>query len=109
MRAVLVEATERLEHLREIAGQVGSACDDRGDDRSPTRAVCSAAECLRAPTPAAVKAAVSIHTFADWDNPAPGVFGADLVVHSGPPTHRRHTQTATFRDTLAARPNPHDF
>ena len=52
----------------------------------------------RAPPSAAVKAAVSIRTFADWDNPAPGFFEADLVAHSGPSAHGRFIQTLTLTD-----------
>ncbi len=52
----------------------------------------------RAPPSAAVKAAVPIRTFADWDNPAPGFFEADLVAHSGPSAHGRFIQTLTLTD-----------
>lgn len=52
----------------------------------------------RAPPSAAVKAAVPIRTFTDWDNPAPGFFEADLVAHSGPSAHGRFIQTLTLTD-----------
>lgn len=52
----------------------------------------------RAPPSAAVKAAVPIRTFSDWDDPAPGFFEADLVAHSGPSAHGRFIQTLTLTD-----------
>ena len=52
----------------------------------------------RAPPSAAVKAAVPIRTFSDWDDPAPGFFEADLVAHSGPSAHGRFIQTLTLTE-----------
>ncbi len=52
----------------------------------------------RAPPSAAVKAAVPVRTFADWGDPLPGFFEADLVAHSGPSADGRFVQTLTLTD-----------
>ena len=63
----------------------------------------------RAPPSAAVKAAVPIRTFADWDNPAPGFFEADLVAHSGPSAHGRFIQTLTLAGISSGGLRPRRF
>lgn len=50
-----------------------------------------------APSPA-IRRAVPIRTYADWDNPPPGFFEADLVSHSGPMTSGSFAQTLVLTD-----------
>jgi len=46
----------------------------------------------------AVKRAVAIRTFADWNDPAPGFVEADLVAHSGPTARGSFLQTLVLTD-----------
>lgn len=100
MLPVLVEAMERHGHvtleptIRSGVLAMSAATIDRRLE--PFRE--GAKRRRRAPPSAAVKAAVPIRTFTDWDNPAPGFFEADLVAHSGPSAHGRFIQTLTLTD-----------
>jgi hypothetical protein len=46
----------------------------------------------------AIRRAVPIRTYADWDDPPPGFFEADLVSHSGPLTSGSYAQTLVLTD-----------
>lgn len=100
MLPVLVEAMERHGHvslepkIRSGVLAISAATIDRrlGAFRE------GAKRRRRAPPSAAVKAAVPIRTFTDWDNPGPGFFEADLVAHSGPSAHGRFIQTLALTD-----------
>lgn len=100
MLPVLVEAMERFGHvslepkIRSGVLAMSAATIDRRLE--PFRE--GAKRRRRAPPSAAVKAAVSVRTFTDWDNPEPGFFEADLVAHSGPSAHGRFIQTLTLTD-----------
>jgi len=100
MLPVLVEAMERHGHvtleptIRSGVLAMSAATIDRRLE--PFRE--GAKRRRRAPPSAAIKAAVPIRTFTDWDNPAPGFFEADLVAHSGPSAHGRFIQTLTLTD-----------
>ena len=100
MLPVLVEAMERHGHvtfepaIRSGVLAMSAATIDRRLE--PFRE--GAKRRRRAPPSAAVKAAVPIRTFTDWDDPAPGFFEADLVTHSGPSAHGRFIQTLTLTD-----------
>jgi hypothetical protein len=100
MLPVLVEAMERHDHVSwEPKTRLGvlamsAAMIDRRLE--PFRE--GVKRRRRAPPSAAVKAAVPIRTFAEWDDPSPGFFEADLVAHSGPSAHGRFIQTLTLTD-----------
>ena len=46
----------------------------------------------------AIRCAVPIRTYADWDDPPPGFFEADLVSHSGPMASGSFAQTLVLTD-----------
>jgi hypothetical protein len=52
----------------------------------------------RTPPSAAVRRSVPVRTFADWQDPAPGFFEADLVAHSGPTARGSYVQTLVLTD-----------
>ncbi len=52
----------------------------------------------RAPPSAAIRRSVPVRTFADWGDPAPGYFEADLVSHSGPMTRGSYVQILVLTD-----------
>jgi hypothetical protein len=47
---------------------------------------------------AAVRRSVPVRTFADWHDPPPGFFEADLVAHSGPSARGSFVQTLVLTD-----------
>lgn len=100
MLPILVEAMERHGHVKlqqEIRAGVLAMSAATIDRRlEPFRE--GAKRRRRAPPSAVVKQAVPIRTFADWGDPAPGFFEADLVAHSGPSAHGRFIQTLTLTD-----------
>ena len=51
-----------------------------------------------APPSAAIRRAVPVRTFDDWDDPAPGFVEADLVAHSGTTVKGSYVQTLTLTD-----------
>jgi hypothetical protein len=51
-----------------------------------------------APPSAAIRRAVPVRTFDDWDNPAPGFVEVDLVAHSGTTVRGSYVQTLTLTD-----------
>ncbi len=100
MLPVLVESMERHGHLSlEPAIKAGViAMSAATIDRRLEPFRDGAKRRRRAPPSAAVKAAVPIRTFSDWDDPTPGFFEADLVAHSGPSAHGRFIQALTLTD-----------
>jgi hypothetical protein len=52
----------------------------------------------RAVAAAALRRSVPVRTFADWNDPPPGYFEADLVAHSGPRADGSFVQTLTLTD-----------
>ena len=97
----LVEAMERHGHLHlapEVCAgllAISAATIDRAlhHVREP-----GAGRRRRAPPSAAIRRAVPVRTFADWDNPRPGFVEADLVAHSGPVTKGSYLHTLTLTD-----------
>ena len=54
--------------------------------------------CRRMAPSSAIRRAVPIRTYADWNDPPPGFVEADLVAHSGPSTSGSFVQTLVLTD-----------
>src|SRR5690349_20047443 len=99
---ILVEAMERHGHVQlapEVRARLlamSAATIDRalGDVR---RHAGTATRRRSAPS-AAIRRSVPVRTFADWDDPPPGFFEADLVAHSGPVASGSFVQTLVLTD-----------
>ena len=93
---MLIAAMERHGHLAldaQVRGRletVSAATIDR--ILGPVRKQAAGRGRRRTAPSSAVRRAVPIRTYADWDDPSPGFFEADLVSHSGPVTRasRKH-------------------
>jgi hypothetical protein len=75
--------------------------DQRRDDRPDPRAGAQAggrSGRRRTGASSAIRRAVPIRTYADWNDPPPGFFEADLVSHSGPLTSGSFAQTLVLTD-----------
>jgi hypothetical protein len=99
---MLVEAMERHGHLQ-LAAEVrlgvlsmSAATIDRV--LKEPRGAAGTKRRRRAPPSAAIRRSVPVRTFADWGDPAPGYFEADLVSHSGPMTRGSYVQTLVLTD-----------
>lgn len=99
---ILVAAMERHGHLalepvvRERLEVISAATIDR--ILGPVRKQAGGRGRRRAATSSAIRRAVPIRTYADWDDPPPGFFEADLVSHSGPLTSGSFAQTLVLTD-----------
>jgi len=98
----LVEAMERHGHLA-LAPEVrvgvlamSAATIDRALGEVRERA--TGKKRRRRPSSSAVRRSVPVRTFADWQDPAPGFFEADLVAHSGPTARGSFLQTLVLTD-----------
>jgi hypothetical protein len=99
---VLIEAMERHGHLQ-LAPEVRQrllAMSAATIDRAlrEVRGTASGRRRRRTPPSAAVRRSVPVRTFADWQDPAPGFFEADLVAHSGPTSRGSYLQTLVLTD-----------
>ncbi len=99
---VLIEAMERHGHVQ-LAPEVrtgvlamSAATIDRALREVKEKA--TGKRRRRAPPSAAVRRSVPVRTFADWRDPAPGFFEADLVAHSGPTSRGSYVQTLVLTD-----------
>ena len=94
---MLVAAMERHGHLaldplvRERLEAISAATVDR--ILGPVRKQAGDRSRRRTAPSSAIRRAVPIRTYADWDDPPPGFFEADLVSHSGPLTSGSFAQT----------------
>lgn len=99
---MLVAAMERHGHLaldplvRERLEMISAATIDR--ILGPVRKPAGGRGRRRAAPSSAIRRAVPIRTYADWDDPPPGFFEADLVSHSGPLTSGSFAQTLVLTD-----------
>jgi len=99
---MLVAAMERHEHLaldpvvRERLEVISAATPDR--ILGPVRKQAGGRGRRRTAPSSASRRAVPIRTYADWDDPPPGFFEADLVSHSGPLTSGSFAQTLVLTD-----------
>jgi hypothetical protein len=100
---VLVEAMERHGHLQ-LAPEVrtgvlamSAATMDRAL-REVKETATGRKRRRHAPPSAAVRRSVPVRTFADWRDPAPGFFEADLVAHGGPTARGSVVQTLVLAD-----------
>jgi hypothetical protein len=98
----LVDAMERHGHLQ-LAAEVRAgvlAMSAATIDRvlKEPRGAAGVRRRHRSPPSAAVRRSVPVRTFADWGDPAPGYFEADLVSHSGPVTRGSYVQTLVLTD-----------
>ena len=98
----LVEAMERHSHLqlaREVrAGllSISAATIDRA--LREVRGLSGGRARRRTAPSAAVRRAVPVRTFTDWQDPLPGFFEADLVTHSGPRVSGSFIHTLVLTD-----------
>jgi hypothetical protein len=99
---MLVAAMERHGHLtldpvvRERLEAISAATIDR--ILVPVRKQAGGRGRRRTAPSSAIRCAVPIRTYADWDDPPPGFFEADLVSHSGPLTSGSFAQTLVLTD-----------
>ncbi len=99
---VLIAAMERHGHLalddrvRERLGTISAATIDRMLAR--VRKEAGGRGRRRTAPSAAIGRTVPVRTYADWDDPPPGFFEADLVSHSGPLTSGSFAQTLVLTD-----------
>jgi hypothetical protein len=99
---ILVAAMERHRHLaldpvvRERLEVISAATIDR--ILGPVRKQAGDRGRRRTAPSSAVRRAVPIRTYADWNDPPPGFFEADLVSHSGPLTSGSFAQTLVLTD-----------
>jgi hypothetical protein len=99
---VLMTAMERHGHLaldpavRERLEAISAATIDRML-ASVRKEAGSQGRRRRAPS-SAIRRTVAIRTYADWNDPPPGFFEADLVSHSGPLTSGSFAQTLVLTD-----------
>ena len=98
---MMIAAMERHGHLaldaevRARLETISAATIDRA--LAPARAK-TASRRRRVASSPAIRRAVPIRTYADWDDPAPGFMEADLVAHSGPMTSGSFVQTLVLTD-----------
>lgn len=98
---MLIAAMERHGHLaldaevRARLERVSAATIDRM--LAPARAQTSGRRRRVASSPA-IRRAVPIRTYADWNDPPPGFMEADLVAHSGPSASGSFVQTLVLTD-----------
>ena len=99
---ILLEAMERRDHLRltkTVRSQllrISPATIDRA--LHDIREAAGGRHRRRAAPSAAIRRSVPIRTFADWHDPPPGFFEADLVAHSGPSARGSFVQTLVLTD-----------
>jgi hypothetical protein len=99
---MLVAAMERHGHLaldpavRERLEAVSAATIDR--ILAPVRQEAGSRGRRRRAPSSEIRRAVPIRTYADWNDPPPGFFEADLVSHSGPLTSGSFAQTLVLTD-----------
>ncbi|TKA93811.1 transposase, partial [Cereibacter changlensis] len=99
---MLVAAMERHGHLaldpavRERLEVISAATIDR--ILAPVRREAGSRGRRRRAASSEIRRAVPIRTYADWNDPPPGFFEADLVSHSGPLTSGSFTQTLVLTD-----------
>ena len=99
---MLVAAMERHGHLalepavRERLEAISAATIDRV--LGPVRKEAGNRGRRRRSPSSAIRAAVPIRTYADWNDPPPGFFEADLVSHSGALTSGSFAQTLVLTD-----------
>ena len=99
---MLIAAMERHGHLaldaevRARLETVSAATIDR--ILGPVRKQAAGRRRRRTAPSSAIRRAVPIRTYADWDDPSPGFFEADLVSHSGPMTSGSFAQTLVLTD-----------
>jgi hypothetical protein len=99
---VLIDAMERHGHLQlvpEVRANLlamSAATIDRA--LREARAPGGGRKRRNAPPSAAIRRAVPVRTFDDWDDPAPGFVEADLVAHSGTTVKGSYVQTLTLTD-----------
>ncbi len=100
--AVLVESLERHGHLQ-LAPEVraglltmSAATMDRA--LRDVREQAGGWKRRRVGGSVGIRRSVPVRTFADWDDPAPGVVAADLVAHSGPSASGSFVQTLVLTD-----------
>lgn len=98
---VLVDAMERHGHLQ-LAPEVrtgvlgmSAATIDRSLREIRERV---GRQARRRGRPDAVRGSIPVRTFADWQDPPPGFFEADLVAHSGPMASGSFVQTLVITD-----------
>jgi hypothetical protein len=99
---ILIEAMERHGHLRltdvirsQLLSMSASTIDrslreirNKAGSRKRRRGIASAS----------LRRSVPVRTFADWNDPPPGFFEADLVAHSGPRANGSFIQTLVLTD-----------
>jgi hypothetical protein len=99
---VLVEAMERHGHLQlapELrAGLLAMSAATMDRALREVRGHAKGRARRHAAPSAAVRRSVPVRTFADWDDPPPGFFEADLVAHSGPVASGSFVQTLVLTD-----------
>lgn len=99
---VLVAAMERHGHLaldpavRERLDLISAATIDRL--LAPVRREAGSRDRRRRAPSSEIRRAVPIRTHADWNDPPPGFFEADLVAHSGPLTSGNFVQALVLTD-----------
>lgn len=99
---MLVSAMERHGHLaldpavRERLEAISAATIDR--ILGSVRLQAGSRGRRRTAPSSSIRRAVPIRTYADWDDPPPGFFEADLVSHSGPLTSGSFAQTLVLTD-----------
>jgi hypothetical protein len=99
---MLIAAMERHGHLdldpgvRERLEAISAATIDR--ILGPVRKAAGGRGRRRTAPSSAIRRAVPIRTYADWGDPPPGFFEADLVSHSGPLTSGSFAQTLVLTD-----------
>ncbi len=99
---MLVAAMERHGHLaldpavRDRLETISAATIDRV--LAPVRKQAGSRGRRRTAPASAIRRAIPIRTYADWDDPPPGFFEADLVSHSGPLTSGSFAQTLVLTD-----------
>ena len=99
---MLIAAMERHGHLvldpgmRERLEAISAATIDR--ILGPVRKQAGGRGRRRTAPSSAIRRAMPIRTYADWNDPPPGFFEADLVSHSGPLTSGSFAQTLVLTD-----------
>src|SRR5690606_38329604 len=84
------------ETVKSLLLRISAASIDRV--RATTRASASGGRSRRKSHSSAVRRSVPVRTYADWNDPVPGFFEADLVAQSGPSASGRFLQTLTLTD-----------
>jgi hypothetical protein len=99
---MLISAMERHGHLaldaeiRVRLMSISAATIDRA--LASARAQASLRGRRRARAVPAIRRSIPVRTFADWNDPAPGFFEADLVAHGGPTARGSFLQTLVMTD-----------